>query len=94
MGTPIPPDPILIDPTKWYHATTQEWILTPGPNSCGGTDVGVQNCCKLGSFIIDWITESKDCTQTDFCVPLAGHHPNLLSFVGPFDTLVECLADL
>jgi len=89
MGTPIPTEPIDIDPTKWYRVTMQQYNPPPLTPPCTNPVAQIQ-CCLLGETILDWIRTSQQCGGDELCTIKAVGPQSLVQVFGPFGTKASC----
>lgn len=91
MGDPIIPFPDLED-GKYYCVTVDRWVFGGDPEGCTGGYQGQDQCCQLGGFIKGWVQGFGQCNWMDpMCTPVPLRSESIVSLVGPYDTIGECM---
>lgn len=95
MGTPVPENPLDLDPTKWYKVTVENWYYIPlAPVDCTIIDGRTPSACILGANIITWIAGNFQCTDTQLIPDYPRIVQKILSISDPYDTEAACLLEL
>lgn len=70
MGSPVPPEPFVVEPTGEYHIITDAWDFEPGPPRCGGIYHGQWEGDRDGQDIINWEAAGGECSGASLLVPV------------------------
>lgn len=93
MGTPIPPEKILLDPDKWYKARIQIYLPPSGIEAC--VDPFTQAVfCFLGSELNEFTVNNYACTYNTLVLGGPPFTNSIVEVAGPFVDRPACLLDI
>lgn len=94
MGTPAPPPWPTLLPGLWYKVYVEAWGGAPPWNNCGGTMLGIAQCCRTGAQIMNWVRFDWQCSGLELCMFTGFTEQRIVDIDGPYLTQEHCILTL
>lgn len=99
MGTPVPLEQPDLDNDKVYMVFVDPYQDMTPATGCNQEYLGRFSCCQTGERIQIWRDSDFECTEIfdpaiELCRRTGFSSQRLVAIHGPYDTVLECQAEL